>query len=64
MLIVPTEKQFDWKHAPVVLLLIVLTNIAVFIFYQSQDFGKVTSALTPFVDEGLLEQEWRSLKTI
>ena len=34
MLIVPTEKQLDWKHAPVVLLIIVLTNIAVFIFYQ------------------------------
>lgn len=58
MLIVPTEKHFDWKHAPLVLIAIVLTNLFVFIFYQSQDIGKVNSAIVPFVENNMLEQEW------
>ncbi len=58
MLIVPTEKHFDWQHAPYVLFAIVLTNIFVFIFYQSGDFEKISSAIEPFVEKGYVEKEW------
>jgi len=58
MLIVPTEKQFDWKHAPIVLIAIVLVNILVFLLYQSNDNAKAIAAMGPFVELGYVEKEW------
>lgn len=58
MLIVPTEKRFDWTHAPIVLMAIVLINILVFVLYQSSDTEKAYTALEGFVASGFVEKEW------
>jgi membrane associated rhomboid family serine protease len=58
MLIVPTEKRFDWKHAPIMLILIVLINVLVFLVYQSNDSQKIFEAMEPFVESGYVEKEW------
>ena len=58
MIIVPTEKRFDWKHAPVVLFLIVMANILAFTLYQSGDSEKIEQALDVYTQEGFLELEW------
>jgi membrane associated rhomboid family serine protease len=58
MMIVPTEKRFDWKHAPVVLFLIVMANILTFTMYQSGDSEKLDQALDVYTQEGFLELEW------
>ncbi|GAB1255620.1 rhomboid family intramembrane serine protease [Aurantivibrio plasticivorans] len=58
MIILPTEKSFDWQHAPVVLISIVLLNVFVFFFYQSNDSAKFEQAYTTYESTGLLEIEW------
>ncbi|MDX1341768.1 MAG: rhomboid family intramembrane serine protease [Reinekea sp.] len=58
MLIVPTEKRFDWQHAPVVLIAIVLLNVLVFLLYQSKDGEKAYAAMEPFIELGYIDKEW------
>jgi len=58
MIIVPTEKRFDWKHAPVVLFFIVLANVLTFFFYQSGDNQDLEKALDLYLEHDLLDQEW------
>lgn len=58
MLIVPTEKRFDWKHAPVVLIFLVIVNALVFVFYQSSDAEKAYTAIEGFANSGWVEKEW------
>jgi len=58
MLIVPTEKQFDWQHAPFVLIALVLANILVFLLYQSNDGQKAAAAIAPMVELGYVDKEW------
>lgn len=58
MIIIPTEKRLDWQHAPVMLFFLVLTNILVFTLYQSADDSKYQSALTLYLQEDYLAQEW------
>jgi len=58
MIIVPTEKRFDWQHAPIVLIAIVLINVLVFIVYQSRDYEKAYNAIAPFIESGYVEKEW------
>ncbi len=58
MVIVPTEKKFDWNHAPVVLFAIALLNILVFFLYQTGDVKKIDSALERYETQGFFEQEW------
>jgi membrane associated rhomboid family serine protease len=55
---VPTEKRFDWKHAPIVLFFIVLVNILTLFFYQSGDGEKLEAALDLYMEQELLHQEW------
>ncbi len=62
MIIVPTEKRFDWKHAPVFLFVIVVINVLTFFFYQSGDSQKLYSALQAYQEHQLLEREWRAFK--
>ena len=45
MIIVPTEKRFDWKRSPLMLIGIVVLNVLVFFLYQSGDSQKYTEAL-------------------
>lgn len=63
MIIIPTEKRFDWKHTPVMLFLIVLINTLVFFFYQSGDNEKFYKALENYKQQELLELEWPVFKT-
>ena len=63
MIIVPTEKQFDWKHAPVVLFLIVLLNLLTYFLYQSRDMVKMMDVYTSYQVHGFFEQEWPAFKT-
>jgi membrane associated rhomboid family serine protease len=58
MVIVPTEKRFDWKHAPVVLFLIVLLNVFIFVVYQTDDDTKYYEAVELYAEHNLLETEW------
>lgn len=58
MIIVPTEKQLDWRNAPVVLCALVLINLMVFFFYQSGDNQKVVKAMGMYAESGYLEHEW------
>ncbi|MFT7561976.1 MAG: membrane associated rhomboid family serine protease [Flavobacteriales bacterium] len=57
MIVVPTEKRFDWQHTPVVLCVIVLINVLVFFFYQSDDDEKAYDAVTHYNALNLLDTE-------
>ncbi len=58
MIIVPTEKQFDWKHAPVVLFLIVLLNVLTFFLYQSRDMVKLMDVAVSYQAHEFFDKEW------
>jgi len=63
MIIIPTEKSFDWNHPPLVLISIVLLNILVFFFYQSGDAQKFTSAFNTYDQNELFDIEWPLYET-
>lgn len=58
MIIVPTEKQFTWRYAPLVLLSIVLINVVVFFLYQSGDNEKIQKAFGAYQQADFFEREW------
>lgn len=58
MVVLPTEKRFDWQYAPVMLIAIVLLNVLIFFLYQSNDAAKMEQALTLYAESGLLKNEW------
>lgn len=58
MIIVPTEKQFTWRHAPIVLFFIVLLNLLFFSLYQSGDSGKLQAAFAAYEKSEFFEREW------
>ena len=58
MIIVPSEKRFDWAHAPLVLFAIVTLNALVFFLYQAADQQKFVKALNVYLDTQLLSLEW------
>ena len=58
MIVLPTEKRFDWKHAPVMLFSIAIINILVFFLYQSADQSKYINALESYEHNNLLRTEW------
>jgi membrane associated rhomboid family serine protease len=58
MIIVPTEKQLDWRNAPIVLCALVLMNVMVFFFYQSGDTKKIIEAITTYQARDYFAQEW------
>jgi membrane associated rhomboid family serine protease len=58
MIIVPTEKQLDWRNAPVVLFTLVLINVMAFFLYQSGDNQKVFQAMSLYQESGYLKHEW------
>jgi membrane associated rhomboid family serine protease len=62
MIIIPTEKRFDWQHTPFVLIAIVIINIIIFFTYQSGDGEKFQSAYLKYTKENYLEIEWPFFK--
>lgn len=63
MIILPTEKRFDWRHKPAMLFTIAFLNIAIFFVYQSDDTAKVEYAFAQYYDLGLLQNEWSGYQT-
>jgi membrane associated rhomboid family serine protease len=58
MIIVPTEKSLDWRHAPLVLCTLVFINVMVFFLYQSGDTPKIIEAISSYQAQGFIEDEW------
>ena len=58
MVIVPTEKQFDWRHAPVVLFAIVSLNVLIYFLYQFHDTEKIMTTVGSYIEDELFEREW------
>ncbi|HHL31166.1 MAG TPA: rhomboid family intramembrane serine protease, partial [Oceanospirillales bacterium] len=58
MIIIPTEKRFDWKHTPLVLFILVLINVMVFFAYQFGDTEKQFDAITDYQQHEFLVKEW------
>ncbi len=58
MIIVPTEKSLDWRHAPLVLCTLVFINVMVFFLYQSGDTPKIIEAIGSYQAQGFIKDEW------
>jgi len=58
MIIIPTEKRFDWKHAPVVLFILVILNTLIYFVYQFGDSEKVYKAVISYNQKGYFDKEW------
>lgn len=58
MIVLPTEKRFDWRHAPVMLFVIVILNVLVFFLYQSGDDEKINKAMDRYVELDYFALEW------
>jgi membrane associated rhomboid family serine protease len=58
MLIIPTEKRFDWKHAPLVLFALVVLNTVIYFGYQFGDDNKIYNALVSYKTQNFMEKEW------
>jgi len=57
MIIVPTEKRFDWQNAPIALFVIVIINVLVFYAYQTGDSDHFDEALRVYIDEEIYQKE-------
>lgn len=57
MLIIPIENKPDWTRPPWMTLLLILLNVLVFVFYQSDDEAKMELAYEVYQSRDLLEQE-------
>lgn len=62
MIIVPVEKQIDWRRPPLVLIALVVINILVYAFYQTGDTQKITRAVEYYQQHEMLDIEWRAYK--
>ena len=62
MIFVPTEKKLNWKSPPIVLCCLVLLNVLIFLFYQTDDNSKFDSALEHYSNERLIALEWRAYR--
>lgn len=58
MLIVPTEKTFDWANTPIVLIVIVVLNVGIFLGYQTRDTSKYEDIVSHYIKPGYLKTEW------
>lgn len=62
MIVVPVEKKVDWRRPPIVLIALVIINIWVFAFYQSNDSELMASAVEYYERNGMLDTEWRAYR--
>lgn len=58
MLIIPTEKRFDARRAPWVLISLIIINCVVFFAYQSQDSNKQYAAIEQYLEAEFLDIEY------
>lgn len=57
MLIIPVERQLDWRKPPLMTLAIILANVLVFFLYQSQDSKLIDRAVEQYLDADLAQLE-------
>lgn len=57
MLIIPAEREIDWKRPPWITLALILINFLVFTLYQGEDTTKLRTAVKTYLDDGLLPME-------
>ena len=62
MIIVPVEKQIDWRRPPLVLIFLVVVNVLVFAFYQTGDDELMSQAIEHYHQNEMLDTEWRAYK--
>lgn len=53
MLIIPAERRLDWRRPPIVTLLLILVNVAIFFGYQQKDNGLWHQALDYYIQQDL-----------
>lgn len=63
MIIIPTEKRFDWKHAPIALITLVILNVFIYFIPQANDNKVIASAVVEYKTQDYLVIEWPFLKT-
>ncbi|BFM09092.1 rhomboid family intramembrane serine protease [Halioxenophilus aromaticivorans] len=59
MVILPTEKKIDWSRPPVVVFTLLLINLLVFLWQQSNDANVYQTAIEFYSESSLPEQEWQ-----
>ena len=57
MLLVPLDRNIDWRSPPVVTLCLVLANILLFVFWQGGDASRMQQATRFYFDSGLAARE-------
>lgn len=57
MLILPAERQLDWKRPPWITLALILVNVLVFTLYQGDDDTLLHEAIKTYQEENLLALE-------
>ncbi len=63
MVIIPTEKRFDWNRAPTVLFTIVMLNLLTYVIYQTGDDAKFSLAYEEYQTRQFIEIEWPIFQT-
>lgn len=58
MLLLPFDRQFDWRNPPVVTLLLIAINIGCFVFWQSGEDEAMSRAMAYYGSSGLAEVEY------
>ena len=57
MLILPAERKLDWRKPPIITLLLIFINCAVFFGYQLKDGALYEELIVDFQNNGFAEQE-------
>ncbi len=57
MLIIPVERQLNWRKPPLMTLAIILANVLIFFIYQSQDSKWLQQGVEQYIDAGLASLE-------
>lgn len=57
MIIIPAGKRLDWRHPPIVTLLLVALNVLAFVFIQGQDNQRIEEALSYYSSSSLPKTE-------
>lgn len=57
MLLLPVDRNIDWRNPPIVTLCLVLANLVVFVFWQAGDDQRLDQALRFYFESGLAAQE-------
>ncbi len=57
MLLIPVHKKIDWKNAPIITILLILSNVFIFLFFQLDDDEKRAAAFDYYNSSGLAKIE-------